>query len=251
MIKPLATPNIPKSEVKTVAVTSDDPLLFKTLDSMGISVIKTIESPNLDKRVRCHTDMLVLNIAPNEILIDSTQKDNLVNFLTIGYSAKIIESNVKSPYPKDSALNSVVLGDKFIYCPTAVSVDALNSAYKYGYKLIAVKQGYVKCSVCPINRNAAITDDESIYKVLNQNGIDSLYISKGSVKLKGFEYGFIGGCTGLIDKDKLLFNGDVSLHKDYQKIENFLNKYSITPVSIKGRELTDIGSIIPLCEEIL
>ena len=250
MIKPLKTPNIPKGKVKTLAVGTDDPLLLKTLESLEISVIKTNESPNLDKRVSRHTDMLVFNIAPNEILIDSTQKSNIVKLLTIGYSVKEIKSKVESPYPKDSALNSLVLGEKFIYCPKAVSVEALNTAYEYGYKLIAVKQGYVKCSVCPINCNAAITDDESIYKALTHNGIDCLYISKGSVQLGGFPYGFIGGCTGLIDKDKLLFNGDITMHSDYIKIECFLNKHGITPITIKGRVLNDIGSIVPISEEI-
>ena len=250
MIKPLATPNIPQGKVKTVAVGSDDLRLLKALDYYGISVIKTIESPNLDKRVSCHTDMLLLNIADNLLFIDETQNNNIVNFLTIGYSVKKIKTRVKSPYPKDSSLNSLVLGDKFIYCPTAVCDEALNCAYEYGYKLISVKQGYVKCSVCPLSLNAAITDDESIYKALTNNGIDCLYISKGSVKLNGFDYGFIGGCTGLIDKDKLLFNGDISMHSDYIKIEHFLNEHSITPITIKGRALADIGSIIPLCEEI-
>lgn len=250
MIKPLETPNIPKGKVKTVAVATDDPLLLKTLESLGISVIKTVESPNLDKRVSRHTDMLLLNISPNELLIDSTQKSNFVKFLTIGYSIKEINVKVSSPYPKDSALNSLVLGDKFIYCQTAVSAEALNRVYEYGYKLIDVKQGYVKCSVCPLDCNTAITDDESIYKALSKNGIDCLFINKGSVQLSGFQYGFIGGCTGLIDKDKLVFNGDISLHSDYIIIERFLSEHDITPIVIKGRPLTDIGSIIPLSEEI-
>lgn len=250
MIKPLETPNIPKGRVRTVVVGTDDPLLINTLETHGISVIKTVESPNLDKRVSRHTDMLLLNIAPKELLMDSTQKSNLVKFLTIGYSVKELNSKVSSPYPKDSALNTVVLGDKLIYCPTAGCNNTLDYAYKYGYKLIAVKQGYVKCSVCPLDCNTAITDDESIYKALSKNGIDCLLINKGSVQLSGFEYGFIGGCTGLIDKDKLLFNGDISFHSDSIIIERFLSEHGITPIIIKGRPLTDIGSIIPLCEEI-
>ena len=250
MIKPLETPNIPKGRVKTVAVGTDDPLLLNTLETRGISVIKTLESQHLDNRVSRHTDMLLMNIAPNELLIDSTQKTNIVKYLTIGYSVIELKEIVASPYPKDSALNSLVMGDKFIYCPTAVSDESINRAYEYGYKLIAVKQGYVKCSVCPLDCNSAITDDESIYKALIKSGIDCLYINKGSVQLNGFEYGFIGGCTGLIDKDKLLFNGDISLHSNYIKIKRFLSELDITPIIIKGRPLIDIGSIIPLCEEI-
>ena len=78
---------------------------------------------------------------------------------------------------------------------------------------------------------------------------DSVLIKKGSIRLDGFDYGFIGGCTGLIDKNKLLFNGDINYHKDCNKIIDFLHKHKVEPVVIENQPLTDIGSVIPLCEK--
>ena len=52
----------------------------------------------------------------------------------------------------------------------------------------------------------------------------------------------------MIDKTLLLFNGDLSLHSDFDKIKNFLYDNDIKYIDIKGKPLTDIGSIIPIME---
>ena len=93
--------------------------------------------------------------------------------------------------------------------------------------IIDVKQGYSKCSVCICKHNTIITDDISIFNnLLQYDDIKSLLVEKGTVKIDKYDYGFIGGCCGLIDKDLLLFNGDLSMHSDFDKIKNFkYNKY--------------------------
>ena len=57
---------------------------------------------------------------------------------------------------------------------------------------------------------------------IKHDNINSLLIEKGSVHINKYDYGFIGGCCGLIDKNLLLFNGDLSLHSDFDKIKKFL-----------------------------
>ena len=69
------------------------------------------------------------------------------------------------------------------------------------------------------------------------------------MKIDKYDYGFIGGCCGLIDKDLLLFNGDLSMHSDFDKIKNFLYYNGVSYIDIKGKALTDIGSIIPIMEK--
>ena len=112
-----------------------------------------------------------------------------------------------------------------------------------------IKQGYSKCSVCICGYNTIITDDKSIYNAVSSyDNINSLLIEKGSVSINKYDYGFIGGCCGLIDKNLLLFNGDLSLHSDFNKIKNFLYDNDIKYIDIKRKPLTDIGSIIPIME---
>lgn len=246
MTIPLKRPNLPDYKVCDVAVSKYSNKLLEKMDFLNINAIKTIDSDNLDKRICYHTDMLINNIGNSLLYIDISQNDNLVNFLTKGYKCQIIDTVVNSGYPHDSLLNSVVLGDKLICNTDTVHKSVLEYAKNNSYNIINVNQGYTKCSVCVISDNALITDDESIYKACLNNNIDSLFVSKGSVRLDGFDYGFIGGCTGLIDKDKILFNGDINYHKDCNRILSFIEKYSIKPVIIDNEPLTDIGSIIPL-----
>ncbi|MBQ8782892.1 MAG: hypothetical protein IJZ57_03885 [Clostridia bacterium] len=248
MYFPLKNPNLPENRVTVVAVsTKASEKLLNKLDEHEITAIKTITN-NLVTDVGYHTDLNLLNYSEGNILIDKSQKEIFVNFLTKGYSLKTI-SEVKSPYPYDCRLNCVIMGDKLICNPKTASDEVLLIANELDIKIIPVNQGYTKCSICLLNDNALITDDESIYNACKTNQIASLLISKGSVKLNGFDYGFIGGCTGLIDKNKLLFNGDINYHNDCNMIIDFLNSYNIEAVIIDNEPLTDIGSIIPLCEK--
>lgn len=248
MYFPLKTPYIPRSRVTVVAVSeAADEALFQKLNELDIEVIKTLKNNNVTD-INYHSDLFLLNASQNALFIDESQRNSFVKYLTIGYELKEI-SSVKSPYPDDCRLNCVVMGDKIICNEKTVCSEIAEYARNIGYRFIHVNQGYTKCSVCIVNDNALITDDESIYNACQNNQIDSILISKGSIRLKGFDYGFIGGCTGLINKNKLLFNGDLNYHTDCNKITDFLNKHGVGPVIIENRPLEDIGSIIPLCEK--
>ncbi len=250
MIQPLQMPNLPQGRVHHVAVSDFSEPLFAKLSELEIEPIITIKSVNLDEKINYHTDMLMLNVSKGVILADDSQKNNFVKFLTIGYRHSELNSQIKSPYPNDSMLNAVFIGNKLICNTKTVDKSVIKYAKEAGMTIVPVNQGYTKCSVCVVNDNAIITDDESIHLACENFQIESLLISKGSVKLKGFDYGFIGGCTGLIDKNKLLFNGDVNYHKDCNKMLDFLKIHCIEPVIIDNHPLCDIGSIIPLTEEI-
>ena len=111
-----------------------------------------------------------------------------------------------------------------------------------------IKQGYCKCSCLVINENALITDDKSIYNIALKNGVDCLLVSKGDVTLPGHNYGFIGGASGKISKTEVLFFGDVTKHRDYKKIADFIEKHGCKIISLDF-PLTDFGGIIPITEE--
>ena len=163
--------------------------------------------------------------------------------------AVIADENLGYEYPLDVPFNCVIIGTDFICNSKTVSPQILGVAISRNLRIIDVKQGYTKCSLCPVRENAVITDDSGIEKVLLNNGYDVLKVSKGSVRLNGFDYGFIGGCSAMISRDILLFLGNFEIHSDKDRIKAFLQNYGITPQSLNGDDLTDIGSIIPLSEQ--
>ena len=99
-----------------------------------------------------------------------------------------------------------------------------------------------------MTESAIITDDVLIASAAEKNGLAVLLGSKGDVALPGREYGFIGGCCGLIAPDTMLFNGSLSSHRDGEKIRAFLSSFGVCAEEAGDFQLTDIGSILPLAE---
>lgn len=164
------------------------------------------------------------------------------------YGFEIIKGNssLDCHYPQDSAYNVCVIGKKCFlnnHVCDSVLFDILTSE---GYEIINVRQGYTKCSICPVDQNSVITSDASVYKAAKEHGMDVLQVSNSTINLKGYEYGFFGGCCGMGGKDVLLVNGDISTHPDSELIREFLFRKNIRISALKDGRLTDIGSIIPL-----
>ncbi len=243
----LKKPNLPENKVTTVFANIDDIALKRLFEELSIKVVQVAESSLLDTPVSRHADILANYVGKSIFLADKNQTE-LCNFIEENSGKSIIIENIKSPYPNDCLLNFAEIGD-YIICNKSILtkeiVDLLPNK-----QIIDVKQGYSKCSVCICKHNTIITDDISIYNAVSRyNNIKSLLVAKGSVSIDKYDYGFIGGCCGLVDKDVLLFNGDLSTHTDFDKIKNFLYYNGVNYIDIKGKPLTDIGSIIPIMEK--
>ena len=76
--------------------------------------------------------------------------------------------------------------------------------------------------------------------------IEVLAIRPGYIALPGYDYGFIGGCSGLLKKNLLVFNGNISLHPDSDSILSFCKNHGTDVYSLSKGVLTDIGTITPL-----
>lgn len=242
----LENSNLPKNKVTTVFANIDDNALKSVFNELAIKVVNVTENQLLDTPVSKHADILGNYVGKSTFLADKNQVE-LCKFIEDNGGKSIIIENIKSPYPNDCLLNFADIGD-YIICNKSIMtkkiVDILPNK-----QIIDVKQGYSKCSVCICKCNTIITDDISIYNAVSQySNIKSLFVEKGSVQLSGYDYGFIGGCCGLIDNDLLFFNGDLSLHTDCAKIIDFLYENNVKYICIKGKPLTDIGSIIPIIE---
>lgn len=243
----LKNPNIPENKVTEVFAYIDDNALKNTFNELSIIVVDVIENALLDAPVSRHADILASYVGKSVFLVDKNQAE-LYHYIENNGGECHIVDNIKSPYPNDCLLNFADIGDYVIYNKSILTKDIADLLQEK--TIIDVKQGYSKCSVCICKRNTIITDDISVYNaVLQYNNIKSLLVEKGSVNINKYDYGFIGGCCGLIDKNVLLFNGDLSTHTDFDKIRNFLYDNDIDYIDIKGKPLTDIGSIIPIMEK--
>jgi len=70
-----------------------------------------------------------------------------------------------------------------------------------------------------------------------------------NIELYGLDYGFIGGSSGLIDKDKWALSGNFEKLKSADLIYDFLKSKSIKIISLTHNNVVDIGSILPVLTE--
>lgn len=260
----LETPLLPQKKA-TVAVSVEAEDTVTALEKNGIDVFKVRKNPKLDAPVDSHPDCNLLQLDKNTFVCDESlteyfteylKNQKFVNYLTKGQGntenrqVKVYREKICSPYPDEAAINVKRLAD-CIVCNTkyvAKTIQVYSAANDIN--LYHCNQGYVGCSSVLISENAAMTDDESVYDTFNRIGIDCLMLSKGQIKLSGYNYGFIGGSCGFIDKNLLAFNGKLSSHKDETKIKSFLKKYNVDYIELLDKPLTDIGGIVPFLESI-
>jgi len=75
-----------------------------------------------------------------------------------------------------------------------------------------------------------------------------LVIEEDAILLPGFKNGFIGGSTGLIDKEKWALAGDMRKLRSCEAIEDFLAQKGVKAVSLSEEPVVDIGTIIRLLQ---
>ncbi len=204
----------------------------------------------------------IKNVCPYEIALCEKYErfENAVsahpdmNYLEIGNKTFTISDviynssnnkDIKLKYPNDVILNAFCIGKDLICKKKSVASDVLDYAKTLDMNIINVNQGYVKCNIAVVSESdkAIITEDKGIEEVLTQNGYDILLLDEHAVQLKPYDYGFIGGASGLID-GKLLFSGNIKKHPEYEKISSFCARYGTDIISLSDDALYDYGSIL-------
>lgn len=242
-------PNLPEGPVSHVLCGYNERLL-SALMSIGIISVDCYRSMKIHNSTANHADMLCNHLGNKTFVVDK-DNDELKNTLrALEFNVVINKNSLQNQYPHDCIMNCVRVGDKLICNPDTIEKSLLFYYKNSNFKIIETNQGYTKCNVCIVNENSIITSDKSIYDCSNQY-LDVLLIENGHIQLAGYDTGFIGGCSGLIDKNKLLFVGDIETHPSFKKIEYFLRQRNVEYVSLfPGEPLQDVGSIIPIIEYI-
>ena len=210
------------------------------LKSLGFTLIFTTKLFSIDNSTSTHPDMQFVKIGRKKAIVALQSLDyykkNLPDYDFLSFD------DIKSPYPNDTLLNFVLLNN--ISICTEYQFDRIDLLKNY--KCLYVKQGYTKCNICISNDNAILTSDLGIIKSLKNSGIEAFYLPDSQIKLDGYKNGFWGGATGLIDKNKLFFNGNIENLDCYNQLLSVLEQLKIEPLYHTKTELYDVGSIILL-----
>jgi hypothetical protein len=246
-MKYLSVPNLPEKRVKGVLVSCRiKKESEKKLIELGIEVYKTPDYNKIEYCLIGHPDITIHHLggcyfaAPPDLC--EYYQTILPGDVNIISGASCLQEN----YPGNTIYNIARIG-KYAFHKLQYT-DSVISAYFNcnDIKLINVMQAYSKCSVCIVSEHAAITSDIGIYKKIMLCGLDVLLIEPGFFTLAGCDYGFIGGSTGLIDKDLMVVNGRIDKHPDAEKIFKFCKKHNVHILPLNDSNAEDIGSIIPL-----
>jgi hypothetical protein len=214
----------------------------------GFYIIEAKASKSLPKPLSSHPDMLFF--FHGKTLISSAEycEENPYIFEDIarlipGLTIKLTNDVFGGEYPRDAIFNALVIGNKIFLKKDSISSAVLEYAKAAGLEINNTKQGYPACTTLALSSESAISADEGMARVLSQSGINVTLINNGDISLPPYEYGFIGGASGVY-RDKLYFIGDYKLHRDAEKIENSIKEANLTPLSLGAFPLLDLGRII-------
>ncbi len=208
------------------------------LESLDYSLIFSIELCDVKNSTSTHPDMQFVKIGDKKAIVASQSLNYYKSQLT-DFEFVAVE-NIKSPYPDDTTLNFALVGNNVV-C-TKYQYNRIKELQNYD--CIFVKQGYTKCSICVLNDSTIITGDRGIAKSLENSNIKAYYLPCDQIKLDGYDNGFWGGASGLIEKNKLFFNGNIKNLSCYDELVSILEQEKIEPVYQTNSEVYDNGSII-------
>lgn len=150
---------------------------------------------------------------------------------------------LKREYPGDVRYNGFSTGKYYIHNLSYTDPCLMDSVRSMGLIPVDVKQGYSNCSIVPVDCDSVITYDRGIAASCEKAGMKVLLTVPGHVELPGYDTGFLGGASGLLD-DEVIFNGDLSQHPDFERIKSFIEERGLRVKYFDDHPLRDIGSII-------
>lgn len=221
--------------------------MAKNLDKLNINIMKSIKCNETYDAISYHPDICLIKLNNNDILVAPNVYDYYDRNLTpLGFNIIKGSSPIDSKYPNNVQYNVAILGNKVIHNFKYTDSALLDYIKQNKMEKINVKQGYCKCSICIVDENSIITSDKGIYNEVIKHNINCLLVENGHIDLFELNYGFIGGCSGLISEDTLVFFGNIEKHPNFKEIENFVSKRNKKILSLSNENLMDLGSLITL-----
>lgn len=215
------------------------------LRQLGYEVIKLPPIKALDGSVSMHADLAVFFLCGHIFVPEKYYEENrkiLDRIISAGHLTPILTSSLpRSPYPHEVPLCALNLDNRAVLADLRhCASEICDFCRANGIHIESIRQGYAKCTSAYMG--GLISSDPSALAAAQRLGIRYLEISPGGIELEGFDYGFIGGCSGF-DGKKICFCGDIGTHPDGCRIQDFCNKCGVECVSLSNNPLSDIGSI--------
>jgi hypothetical protein len=245
----IGIPNLPEGPVSLAVADGRISLeAERTLLLNGTKLIKTSRHSGVHEAISYHPDIMFHHIGFNHIVFAPGTDDAFLNVLSgLGFNLIKGSSVLSSKYPHDIAYNAARVGTFFFHNLKYTDVVLKKELEACDISPVRIEQGYAKCSISIVNDSSIITADAGIARAAEKKGIDVLLIDfRQKILLPGLNYGFIGGCSGLIGKNMWAVNGDVEKLTSFKEIYDFLSRKDIQIISLSNEQVTDIGSIIPL-----
>lgn len=244
----IETPKFPLNPVALAVVSGAFPPLHTALNKLGIQTIPTKPSRFLSPPVAQHADLQCMHLGGNTVVVAKTEVPLADALQRQGLHIIPTERLLGPKYPEDILLNAVQAKSILIGKLKALDPVVLKHYQNDNWKISNVRQGYANCSVAMVSEQALITADTGIAAAAQTLGLRVLKIRPGFITLPGLNYGFIGGCCGLIAKNILAFTGKLNCHPDYEQMVQFISSEGKQILELTQGELIDVGGIIPLKE---
>lgn len=244
--------NLPVNVEKVLIGEKYKDILEKPLKKAGIEALFVPDNPLVDKRLSSHADLSVFHPGDSELLLAPYLRGSELAALLEreGFFLRFADIVQGQKYPNDSQLNAIMVGNRLIYSEKVSAGEVIQfAAVNREMELISVKQGYVNCSVCAVDRSSIITADSGIAEKCGKSGMDVLLIEPGYFELDGYDCGFIGGCTFKLSSGVLAFTGRIDMHPDKERIINFLYSHAVEVLYLTALPAFDIGGAIPISEK--
>lgn len=211
--------------------------IVESLRSFRLKVDFTMPNKNLPEGIRSHPDMLVHQFPDGTLVVD---RDNLEYYKEIFRDRKVIptENHLGRTYREYVGLNAFSFGKYFVHNLSLTDPVLLDYYKSYNYEMIDVKQGYSKCNTF-VGSNFLITSDMGIYKKLVKK-VRIFLIDKNQIKLKGYDYGFIGGASGKVYNYHYL-TGNYEHHSSREILKRVAR-----PIVLSDDPLEDFGTIMEI-----
>ena len=213
------------------------------LHALGYRTVGLPPYSKLSPPVASHPDLLFFRyrdtvVCRREYLEEHPELSVLVSELSENYRVVLSDSSATPDYPGEVGLCALPLG-KRILCRARYATHEIFSLAE----TLDVPQGYAACSCISLEPDRLITADAGIARIARREGITVLEISCGGVTLPPYEYGFIGGASG-VDGDAVYFFGDPMSHPDGEAICRFITESGRRAVSLGEGGLEDFGKIL-------
>lgn len=222
------------------------PLLSNSLKRLGYDIIPLPDNPFVDTRLSGHADLSVFYCGGNTVFAAPYLKNTefAEKIQNLDYNFRICDIKQGAKYPNDVQMNLCSCGNSYIYMPGSSCTEITEILNEEGREGIPCRQGYCNCSICTVNESSVITADRGISAILSARGFDVLEISPGYISLEGFDYGFIGGASFMLDDKTLAFTGSLEHHPQFNEIESFIKSKKVRPIFLSNFPAFDIGSAI-------